>query len=176
MQFSFAKQTFANGLDLKKNVDPRIHISNHIGWFKGLATYTDFDVPEPDNFNHAILMNKPIECPLDFIRNQVWFKAVKQDGWWSVFYVPTGRLIEFRAWLETLHVEMYWYAPRSIDIRDRRPLLWSKKSAAELTNNELLHLQGYYENLRVKYFADKDKMFLSRVGVPRENLPTTTLE
>lgn len=175
MQFSFARQTYANGYDHKKNIDPRIPIASHIGWIKSTNTQTEFSIPEPDNYNHAILTDRPVECPLDFVESQVWYRDLKHRGWWSVYYVPQGRLMEFRAWLFKMSVDTYWYTPRYVDLRERRPLLWAKRNQAEFTNNELLYAQGYYENLRVKYFGDKDTMFQSRVGVPRENLPNTFL-
>ena len=89
--------------------------------------------------------------------------------------VPPEHLSEFRAWLHTLSVDTYWHAPRYVPIRERRSLLWAKRNQAELTENERLYIDGYYETFRTKYFSDDNKMFDSRLGVPRANLPEATL-
>ena len=83
MKFSFAKHTHINGNQPKtegpvKITDPRIAVSSHIGWRRVMKGLTEFSTPEPDNYNHAVFTEKPIACPLAFVENQIWYKAVKR--------------------------------------------------------------------------------------------------
>ncbi len=145
--------------------DPRIAIGQHIAWVKPYSADTEYSVPEPDNFNYAILANRPWECP--FLKNQVLYKCNKHRAWWSVYYVPEEQTNDFILWIKDLEYRFLWNNVRSHKIRQRRPYLWTKKSQPELTDNERLFQMGYYAKLRDKYFSNDDTMLLERIGSAR---------
>lgn len=145
--------------------DPRIAISQHIAWAKPYSTDTEYSVPEPDNFNYAILADSPREC--SFLKNQVLYKCSKLKSWWSVYLVPESQLEDFILWLKDQKYKFFWSNARSPKLRQRRPHLWTKKSQPELTDDERLFQMGYYAKLRDKYFSEDDTMLLERIGSAR---------
>jgi len=167
-QFPFAKITVSAYYSNKTVTDPRLDISKHISWTKSAMPYTDFSYPEPDNFNHAVLNYKSIECPLPI--SQVFYKEKKGNLWWSVYCVEEKHHNDFIDWLYTQKVVVYWYNSKNPIKRHRRQLLWHKKSQNELTDNERLLTMGYYADLKSKYFCEDNKMFDSRIGIPREGV------
>ena len=148
--------------------DPRIAISKHIAWSKPTAYITDYALPEPDNFNYAVMGDKPIECK--FLEYQVLYKKPVENKWWSVFFVPSEQRDIFLAWLELQEFDIYWSANRSTMFRDRRPMLWAPKNKPELTDNERLFSMGYYSKLHNKYFSEDDKTLLERLGPARAEI------
>jgi hypothetical protein len=173
MRYPFAEIFWIHGSTSKIVKDPRVAISGHIGWVKPYERISDFKFPEPDNYNHAIYTTHPIECK--FIENQVLYRPKKDKFWWSVYHVPKEQEEEFMAWLHTLQVRIYWRNEREQKDRNRKTLLWSKKNATVLTENENLYLTGYYENFRSKYFEDDGDWMQTHLGSPRENLESLTL-
>ena len=171
MNHPFAEIVWINGTGPRTHDDPRVPIARHIGWKKSYTPYTEYSTPEPDNYNHGILLEKPILC--DFIRDQVVYRRAKLGHWWTMFVVPEEQEAEFITWLHTLQVIVYWYAPRAIKPKERKPHLWSKKTQAELTDNERLYTMGYYKNLESKYFTEDNKELSLRIGNPRADINST---
>jgi len=151
-------------------IDPRIVIARHISWHRGKGTDTAFPVPEPDNYNRAIIGDRPCECK--FIEDQVFYFDRQRQAWFSVYYVPDEQLDEFTAWVKEIKPDALWVHTTTPKIRPQRGLLWTRDnvSARFLTDNERLHTLGYYEDLKVKYFNDDVEYIDSLLGESRDLL------
>jgi hypothetical protein len=84
--------------------DPRIRIAKQIGWQKFNGSETSFSLPEPDNYNRAVITDKLVECT--FVENQVMYKV--KDGWVCVMLVDEELSGEYSAWVERLKPVAYW--------------------------------------------------------------------
>lgn len=102
-------------------IDPRLPVARHIGWTKMFGPDTEFSVPEPDNYNRAILNKKPVECL--FVEDQVIYKDVSKDMWITLMYVPEEQLYQYDEWLWQLRPEAYWQHTNAPKIRYRRESL-----------------------------------------------------
>lgn len=156
--------------ELKKvrMVDPRIAITRQIGWIRPTAYETEYSVPEPDDYNFAIYAQKPVDCTL--LEDQVFYKKLDTNMWWSVYYVPDNKKAEFLRWMELQDIGAYWSSNRSSTFRKRRPMLYTRKNKPELTTEERLYAMGYYTNLAAKYFSEDDTMLLERLGPARAEI------
>ena len=101
--------------------DPRLLVAKHIGWQKLFGTYTMFSVPEPDNYNRAIISKKPVECL--FVEDQVIYKDTNKNAWITLMYVPEEQLSEYNAWLMKLQPDAYWQHLQAPKIRQRKESL-----------------------------------------------------
>jgi hypothetical protein len=101
--------------------DPRLPVARHIGWTKVLGTETNFTLPEPDNYNRAVIAVKPVECP--FIEDQVIYRDLNKDLWATVFYVPEEQQSEFELWLSRTDIQAHWRHNNSPKFRRQRSLL-----------------------------------------------------
>jgi hypothetical protein len=148
--------------------DPRIAIAHHIGWERPLGNDTDFHVPEPDNFNYAVKADKPMECPhVDF---HVFYK--NPDGtWWTTYLVTAQNKDDFLDWADPIDFKLCWFNKRSPKLRTKKPMLWARKAAQELTLNERLYTMGYYEKFSSKYVDDSGEILSSRMGIARTTMP-----
>lgn len=146
-------------------IDPRIAISRHIGWTRPLSNITDYSLPEPDNYNFAVLNPRPCECPL--IKDQVFYLDKKSKNWWTVYYVPEDQREEFLTWARPLTFEVCWTPQRCSSIRHPRTLLWTRGTTAEQTTNERLYTMGYYDLLQSSLNIDISNI----LGQPRDNMP-----
>jgi hypothetical protein len=86
--------------------DPRIPIAKQIGWQKYLGDETTFSLPEPDNYNRAVVTDTAVECP--FIENQVIYKDSVKNGWVCVMLVADEQMGEYTAWQERLSPRAHW--------------------------------------------------------------------
>jgi hypothetical protein len=112
-----------NGFKPRRDfVDPRLAVAKHIGWQKLFGPDTMWNVPEPDNYNRAILTEKPTECV--FIEDQVIYKDVAKDVWITLMYVPDEQLSEYDAWMLRLQPLANWQHNNAPKIR------WRKESMA----------------------------------------------
>lgn len=148
--------------------DPRVAIARHIGWIANTNTKapTEWKLPEPVNYNHAVKAKKPIDCPL--VKDAVYYKNT--DGhWWSIYYVTADRQEEFKQWLDTVPIDVYWYHNRPSQLRPVRGMLYARKNQ-DLTENERLYSMGYYSHLSNKYFSLNDTMLLERLGPVRTDV------
>ena len=145
--------------------DPRVAISQHIGWVRSTTLDTDYTTPEPDNYNFAILADHAIDCK--FVKDQVFYLDRKGMGWWSVYYVPDNDVDLFTIWMKQQRFKMYWSNNRSPKVRPRRRMLYSNNRTVELTLNERLYAMGYFKDFSVKYLGDDDAMLLERLGPAR---------
>ena len=146
--------------------DPRIAIAKHIGWTRPLSTITDYSLPEPDNYNYAVLNALPWDCPV--IEDQVFYQDKKSSSWWTVYYVPDEKLQEFLAWADPLPFEQCWAVPRRPSkMRTQRTLLHTRAQAVEQTAEERLFTMGYYDSLQTKFEIDIG----TTLGKPRDNMP-----
>lgn len=147
-------------------IDPRIAIAKHIGWNKPLTAMTDYSLPEPDNYNYAVLNALPWECPV--IKDQIFYYDKRQKGWWSVYYVPEELEDEFIAWAHPLPFQQCWAAPRRpAKLRNPRTLLHCRPASVEQTSEERLYTMGYYDDLQSTYDID----ISAKLGTPRLNMP-----
>lgn len=149
--------------------DPRIALARHIEWNRNGLGETQFTIPEPDNYNYAILADRGVEC--DVIKNQVFYKDTHRNGWITLYYVPDDQDQCFNAWLAQAPWRSYWRSNRPVAVRQPRPLLWNRQRATELTLEERLYTQNYYRDFFAKYFSDDTKTFVERIlGRPRDLL------
>jgi hypothetical protein len=148
----------------QRTVDPRMPIAKHIGWTAPFNKNSDSEwrVPEPNNYNQAVLADKPLDCPV--VANAVYYKT--PDGWWSVYYVIEDDIETFREWIKTQSIQVYWFNNKPPALRNERKLLHHKKNG-DITDNERLFGMGYYSTLANKYFSDNDTMLLERLGSAR---------
>ena len=102
----------------REYTDPRLPIARQIGWQKLFGSETEYCVPEPDNYNRAVLTEKPVECP--FIEDQVIYKDLTKNLWATVLYVPEEQLGEYDAWLLRTNYKAYWQHKNSPRIRNRK--------------------------------------------------------
>ena len=153
---------------MKNFIDPRIAIAHHINWRRNYSE-TEFSLPEPDNYNFATMSARPLYC--DFIGNQVWYRDKIKLCWVSVFLVAINITDDFKTWLKQQPWTSYWRTGKPLPLRTRRPMLWNRRTATELTLEERLYLSGYYKNFIAKYFADGHAEFVyRRLGEPRGRL------
>lgn len=147
--------------------DPRIAIAQHIGWTRPLREETDFHIPEPDNFNYAVLDYQPRECP-DVI-NHVFYKDPESNLWWTVYLVLPHEESNFFAWADPIDFIRCWSHTRNSKLRKRKPLLWVKRGSTEQSLPERLYTMGYYDKLIEK--CPNSDMVTSVLGPPREIIP-----
>lgn len=106
-----------SGLNPKRDyIDPRIAVARQIGWQKLPGDETNFTVPEPDNYNHCIIMDKPTECK--FIESQVVYKD--KNKWFTLMLVPDELISEYNQWLLTINPEAYWQHTRPPKLKSQR--------------------------------------------------------
>ena len=98
--------------------DPRILIARQIGWAKYGGEETSYSVPEPDNYNRAVLCDRPVDCT--FVEEQVIYKV--KDGWISVALVAEELQGEYTAWLERLQPRAYWQHTKPPKIKKTRAM------------------------------------------------------
>lgn len=98
-------------------IDPRIAIAKHIGWQKLPGRETYYSVPEPDNYNRAIITQHPIECT--FVEDQVIYKNHK-DNWITVMMIADEQQGEYDAWLNRLDVLAFWQHTNAPSVKNRR--------------------------------------------------------
>lgn len=167
MKHNLAKWSRGN---LPNQLDPRIAIAEHIGWVRPQTYETDFHIPEPDNFNYALLATKLLVNP--DIKDQVFYKTAR--GWWNVYLVSTDEEPNFLAWTDSVDVISQWRNPRSPRQRQKRGLLNVGKERTELSINERLYTLGYYEKLSAKILTEDDEIITKRLGKLRDNLDNYT--
>jgi hypothetical protein len=145
--------------------DPRLAIAKHINWTRPQAGYdTEYSLPEPDNYNYAGFAERPIECPI--LQCQVFYQHRKKKGWWSVYYVPDELLEDFLTWSQPIQFEICWTPFKLPKMRQRRPLLKSRKGAVEQTIDERLYTMGYFDELQSQHNIDISHI----LGTPRPDL------
>lgn len=99
-------------------VDPRIAIARQIAWQK-LPGETSYTVPEPDNYNRAVITDKPVECLS--IEDQVIYKSF--NGWITVLYVPEEQHDVYDSWLAELKPKAYWQHTKPPKLKKQRSIL-----------------------------------------------------
>jgi hypothetical protein len=98
--------------------DPRIRIARHIGWQKNTGDDTSYSVPEPDNYNRAVITDTAVECP--FIENQVIYKDSVRNGWICVMLVAEEQSGEYTAWLKRLAPKAHWHHYKAPKLKKSR--------------------------------------------------------
>lgn len=150
--------------------DPRYPVAQHIGWHRAIKGITEFHTPEPDNFNRAIMAQLPIESHI--IKDNVFYRDLLRDRWWSLYYVPADKVVEFDTWLYQQPYELIWRHSKAPVVRPRKPLLFSRINYPEMTLNERLHTLGYYDKFKIQLLPD-DEYWQQRLG-PARYLPEQT--
>jgi hypothetical protein len=154
----------------KDFADPRVAVARQIAWAKTTSDVTDYSTPEPDNYNRAIFMSKPWECPL--IEDQVVYYDSTRQGWITVMHVPEEQSVEVDQWIYTQPTLAVWRHLKPPRVKQQRKYLYTRdnKSASTLTDNERLYTMGYYDNLKTKYFSDDATYVDSLLGESRDLL------
>lgn len=147
--------------------DPRIPIARHIEWAKSYSKENFFTLPEPDNYNRATLSRRGLDCK--FIKDQVFYRDITTDNWWTVYYVPDNQITEFDSWVRTQNFLLTWSILKAAKIRPAVKLLYARKNS-DVTDNERLFTMGYYTKLGSKYFSEDDTMLLDRLGPARADI------
>jgi len=150
----------------KDHTDPRLAIARQMAWKKyAQAEYTEYPVPEPDNYNRAVFSTKPIDCLL--VEDQVIYYDASREGWITVLYVPDDKTELVDAWIKQFPI--YWHHLKPPKIKRQKPLLWTRPKISDdaMTTNEKLYAEGYYENFKIKYFSDDTEYVDSLLGVAR---------
>ena len=153
---------------IRQPADPRLAISQHVGWAKQGSEYTEFSLPEPINYNRAIYHSKYIECA--FVKDQVFYLEPKLKVKVSVYYVPQNQLAEFDSWMAAQPHDYLWKYLYELPLKKPRRLLTVRKNLAGITDNERLYTMGYYEKLGSKYFSEDDTMLSERLGPARADI------
>jgi len=108
---------YVDGTPRREYVDPRIPVAKQLAWTK-LPGDTPYTVPEPDNYNRAIMTDKPVECLL--VEDQVIYKNTNKNTWVTLMYVPDEQLAEYDLWLNRQSVRAYWQHTRAPKIKKQR--------------------------------------------------------
>ena len=148
-------------------LDPRIAIAQHLNWHKSTIAYTEFTLPEPDNYNRAIYTEQPMD--FSWIENQVIYKNPHGPGWFSVFYIPSDQLQEYDHYM-TLMDYTRWLHYRPSGFKIYKPMLMRGATKADMGPNERLLTMGYYKKFIVKYLDGDTTIVKSRLGEARANL------
>lgn len=142
-------------------IDPRIMIARHIDWQRSYTGYTQFSQPEPDNYNRAVYLKQPYI--FDSVPNQVLYRDDIRQGWFTVLMVPPELELAYTEERTWLNPGAYWLN-KGTRYRQRQTLLHAKSNQVEITDNQRLAQQGYYENLLIKYTCDIDSV-RNRIGI-----------
>lgn len=161
--------------------DCRLPLAGHIGWTSGWGSdVTNWQLPEPDNFNLAVFARQPLDCP--FVQNQVFYYDKRLKGWISmVSEFDKQKITDYIAWAQRQPIIAYWHYLRVHQLRTRKKLLeedYRKEVSPHLTMNERLFQLNYYDKL--KYKCDNEFIVERRIGKPRllvlQNLPEVDFE
>jgi hypothetical protein len=148
-------------------IDPRIPIARHIDWHKSSTAYTEFSIPEPENYNRAIWSLKPMEFV--WVQDQVIYYDAYRAGWITVCYLPDDQIAKFDEWVVLMDMT-YWRHLKSPVLKMAKPMLMQGATSVNMSLDERLLTLGYYKDFIVKYF-DGDALYVkSRLGEARANL------
>lgn len=148
-------------------IDPRIPVARHLAWTKSSTPYTEYSIPEPENYNRAIFTTKPIE--LTWIRDQVIYKDAYRNGWITLCFLPESQVKKFDDWVLLMDMT-YWRHIKPGNIKIHKPMLQRGASVNDMSLDERLLTMGHYKNLVVKYFDGDPQYVRSRLGEARANL------
>lgn len=155
-------------------IDPRLAITRQTGWHKlsdGTMPIIWTGTVEPDNYNCAIYHNKPYD--IAEIQEQVFYYDNTRPGWFSVYYIDTdARVDAFEQYVKLHHPWASW-RNTSRDVGARRSVLhheMTRRCNIDLTGEEILYHQGYYEKMKNKYEYCRSEQFAQAVGIPRWDL------
>jgi hypothetical protein len=110
--------TYKSNRPRRDYADPRILLVKHIGWTKLFGTESQYCIPEPDNYNRAVVSKKPVECV--FVEDQVIYKDITKNIWITLMYVPDEQLGEYEAWITRLQPDAYWQHSNAPKLRQRK--------------------------------------------------------
>ena len=99
-------------------LDPRLAIAKQMAWRNNRQTTTDYSIPEPDNFNRALVSAKWIEC--EFLEDQIMFYDRVRKSYISCYYVPAKQIKQFDAWVLTVGASAIWYHTNPPKVKKRR--------------------------------------------------------
>lgn len=112
--------TYAGSKPKREYTDPRIPIARQIAWQKWQGD-TSYTIPEPDNYNRAVITDKPVECVA--IENQVIYKDVSKNHWVTVLLVEDDQQAEYDSWLARLQPTAHWQHTKPPKVRKQRSIL-----------------------------------------------------
>lgn len=147
-------------------VDPRIPLVRHLAWSRSGTGFTSYSIPEPDNYNRAVITPRPWE--FKDIQNQVIYRH--STGYWVTLLFLLGD--EIAAWdkIAKTSAWTYWRHTKPAVVKIRRQMLEQGATRAEMSLDERLLTMGYYKNFVIKYFDGDSTIVKSRLGEARANL------
>lgn len=156
-----------NYTGIKEFIDPRLPVAKLIGWKKSTGEYTDFTLPEPDNYNRAIAAVNAIDCKL--VEDQVVYFDEHNQLWITLMYVPESQTNDIDLWIKSIDKIAVWCHLKPPQLKKLRTFLWTRDNISDrnMTDNERLYTMGYYEKLKVKYFDDDTEYVDSLLGSAR---------
>lgn len=159
--------------------DCRLPLVSHIDWKSSYSSdITEWQTPEPDNYNLAVFARQPFDCP--FVENQVFYYDKKHKGWFSVCCeTDTGKIADYIQWAQRQPIIAYWHYKRAHKIRHRKKILENgRNNSPHLTMDERLFQLNYFDKL--KYKCDNEFIVERRIGTPRlvalQSLPEVDFE
>ena len=111
--------TYAGSKPRREYTDPRIPVARQIGWTKVLGE-TTYTIPEPDNYNRAVVTDTPVECVA--IEDQVIYRDLNKNHWVTVLYVPDDQHAEYDSWLSRLKPIAHWQHTKAPKLRKPRSI------------------------------------------------------
>lgn len=139
-----------------KILDPRNIIARHINWERNkISNHPDHTLnalPEPDNYTHAIFDNRYHFIPE--INHQTWFRWEMFNNYCSVYITTDDVLDQYLikhspiAWCRLPNVKPIRQRFSRIDYDRHRH--WRRTMCNDLTLEERLHDQGFFQDLMQK--------------------------
>jgi len=111
--------TYTGSKPKREYTDPRIPIARQIGWQK-VTGETAYTIPEPDNYNRAVVTDKPVECVA--IEDQVIYQDLNRNHWVTVLLVPEEQQAEYDSWLMRIKPLAHWQHTKPPRVRKQRSL------------------------------------------------------
>jgi len=167
-QYKHVYWTYHNEYSGTKDfIDPRIPLVRHTGWKKTASEFTEYPLPEPDNYNRAMVTNTPVECLL--IEDQVIYFDQHRSHWITLMYVPEEQINDVDIWIKCCNKSAVWCHLKPPAVKKQRALLWTRDNISDtnMTDNERLYTLGYYDELKIKYFNDDTEYVDSLLGNAR---------
>lgn len=112
--------TYSGSKPRRELIDPRIAIAKQIGWQKYTGPETSFTIPEPDNYNRAVVTAKPVECT--FVEDQVIYKDKHRNHWVTVMLLGEDQQGEYDAWLNRIKPDAFWQHTKAPKLKKSRSI------------------------------------------------------
>jgi hypothetical protein len=112
--------TYSGHKPKRDYIDPRIAIAKQVGWQKFSGEETSYCIPEPDNYNRAVITEHPVEC--SFVEDQVIYKDVTKNFWFTVLLLPEEQQGEYDAWIDRIKPQAFWQHRNAPKVKKTRSI------------------------------------------------------